>query len=63
VQVYLALSRRKCKFEIFKIRVSVIQICKFDFKFERKKSRRRFFSLDEATFSTKYKEKRQAAKF
>ncbi|WP_298792846.1 hypothetical protein, partial [uncultured Campylobacter sp.] len=30
VQVYLAPPRRKCKFDIFKIRVSVTQICKFE---------------------------------
>ena len=48
VQVNLALSRRKCKFDIFKIRVSVDKICKFGFKFERKTIRRSIFSLDEA---------------
>jgi len=32
VQVYLALSRRKFKFDVFKVQVSAAQICKFDFK-------------------------------
>ena len=31
VQVYLALSRRKCKFDIFKIRVSVDKILRLNF--------------------------------
>ena len=41
-------KRRKFKFDIFKMRVSVDKICKFDFKFESKKLRRSIFSLDEA---------------
>ncbi len=36
------------KFSIFKVRVSAGQICKFGFKFEREKSRRSIFVLDEA---------------
>jgi len=41
-------KRRKFKFSIFAVRVSVTQICKFNFKFERKKLRRSIFVLDEA---------------
>ena len=39
------------RFDIFKVRVLVTQIYKFDFKFERKKIRRSIFSLDEAKMS------------
>ncbi|WP_298057806.1 hypothetical protein, partial [uncultured Campylobacter sp.] len=50
-QFYPVLSRRKCKFDIFKMWVSVAQICKFNFKFERKTIRRSIFSLDETEMS------------
>ena len=36
------------KFSIFAVQVSVSKICKFDSKFERKKSRRSVFVIDEA---------------
>ena len=36
------------RFDIFKVRVSASQICKFNAKFERKKSRRSIFTSDEA---------------
>ena len=39
------------RFDIFKVRVLVNQIYKFDFKFEHKKSRHSIFSLDEAKMS------------
>ncbi|RRD54758.1 hypothetical protein EII16_04395 [Campylobacter rectus] len=35
----------KTKFSILEVRVSATQICKFDFKFERKKSRRSIFAV------------------
>ena len=38
-------------FRNFKMRVSATQIYKFDFKFERKKPRRRISPLDEAEMS------------
>ena len=46
----LQAKRREFKFDIFKVRVSVTQICKFNFKFERKTIRRSIFVLDEALF-------------
>ena len=39
----LTLSRHKFKFNIFEVRVSATQICKFDFKFERKTMGRSIF--------------------
>ena len=44
VQVYLALSRRKFKFDIFRVRVSVAQI----YKFEQRKLGEVFLRLDKA---------------
>ena len=41
-------KRRRFKFSIFAVQVSVGKICKFDFKFERKTIRRSIFVLDEA---------------
>ena len=41
-------KRRKFKFSVFMVRVSVSQIYKFNVKFERKTIRRSIFSLDEA---------------
>ena len=41
-QFYLALSRRKFKFDIFRVQVSATQICKFDFKFGRKKAKAKY---------------------
>ena len=41
-------KRRKFKFSVFRVRVSVSQIYKFNVKFERKTIRRSIFSLDEA---------------
>ena len=49
-QFYLVLERRKFKFDVFRVRVSATQICKFDFKFKYKKIRRSIFSLDKAEF-------------
>ncbi len=50
VAMNLQKSVNRLKFDIFKMRVSVTQICKFNFKFERKTIRRSIFAFRRGGF-------------
>ena len=49
-------KRREFKFDIFRVQVSAAQICKFDFKFERKRVKAKYFEMIFGVLKLKFDE-------